>query len=194
MQEESTIVKVVKESAKKGESAGSNPMTAIRINRVVLNIGTGNDEKMQAGAKKLLQHITGRKPADGLSKKRIPTFKISKGTKISAFVTLRGDPAREILRKMFAAVDNVLPQTAISENSASFGIREYIEIPGIKYDPSIGMLGMNVSISFMRCGLRVSIRKRQMAYIPKKHRIIGRDEISEYLTKEFGIKVAAIGG
>lgn len=191
MQEESTVLK---EGVQKKGSSGANPMTAIRINRVVLNIGTGNDEKAQAGAKKLLQFITGRKPADGLSKKRIPTFKITKGTKISAFVTLRGAPAKDILKKMFAAVDNKIPQSAISENSASFGIREYIEIPGVKYDPSVGMLGMNVSISFMRSGLRVSIRKRQMARIPKRHRIISKEEIAEYLNKEFGTEVTAIGG
>lgn len=186
MQEEKTVVK--ESGPAKGPAV--NPMTAIRINRVVLNIGTGNDEKAQAGAKKLLQTITGRKPADGLSKKRIPTFKITKGTKISAFVTIRGDAASEILRKMFAAVDNSLLQSSISENSTSFGIKEYIEIPGIKYDPAVGMLGMNVSISFMRSGLRISIRKRQMARIPKRHKIISRDEIADYLQKEFGVRVA----
>lgn len=194
MQEEKTIVKENGSGKGSAGSGSQNPMTAIRINRVVLNIGTGNDEKAQAGAKRLLQSITGRKPADGLSKKRIPTFKISKGAKISAFVTLRGAPASEILRKMFAAVDNMVPQSSISENSVSFGIREYIEIPGIKYDPSVGMLGMNVSISFMRSGLRISIRKRQMSRIPKKHKIISRDEVAAYLQKEFGVGVSAPAG
>ena len=40
--------------------------------------------------------------------------------------------------------------------SVSFGLKEHIEIPGIRYDPEIGIWGMNVSVLLERPGGRVS--------------------------------------
>ena len=40
----------------------------------------------------------------------------------------------------------------------SFGINEHIDIPGVKYDPQIGILGLGISITLSRPGY--SIRKR----------------------------------
>jgi large subunit ribosomal protein L5 len=168
-----------------------NPMSGISINKVVINIGVGADDKTQPNAKRLLNLICGKEAADSMSKKRNPAFKITKGQKIGAFVTLRGKGARQTLARLFDAVDNKIRQGSVTNNSASFGIREYIDISGIKYDPKIGMMGMNVNISFMRKGLRVTLRKRQRSSIPERHRIISREEITEYLKKEFNVN--AIG-
>ncbi len=75
---------------------------------------------------------------------------------------MRGEPAKKLVMKLFEAVDNKIKETAITNNSLSFGIPEYIDISGVKYDPKVGMLGMNVNVSFKRSGLRVALRKRQM--------------------------------
>ncbi len=165
----------------------TNPMRAIRINKVVLNIGTGHDDNMQANAKRLLNTISGRDSADEISKRRNPAFKITKGQKIGAFVTLRGKLGRDVLKRLLEAVDNRVKPNAITKNSMSFGIREYIDISGLKYDPKIGMMGLNVNVSFRRRGMRVALRKRQQSEVPPKHRDIGPDEITEYMTKEFSI-------
>jgi large subunit ribosomal protein L5 len=164
-----------------------NPMRAISINKVVLNIGTGPDDNMQANAKRLLNMISGREAADEISKRRNPSFKITKGQRIGAFVTLRGRLAREVLKRLLDAVDSKVKPNAITRNSMSFGIREYIDISGLKYDPKIGMMGMNVNISFRRRGMRVSLRKRQRSGVPAKHRDIGPEEIAEYMKREFNI-------
>lgn len=164
-----------------------NPMLDIKINKVVINIGTGNDEKIQVNAKRLLKLLTGKEGADSLSKKRTPAFKITKGQKIGAFVTLRGEEAKKILTRLFEATDNKIKLDSITNNSASFGIREYIDISGVKYDPKIGMMGLNVNISFMRKGLRVTLRKRQKSTVPIHHRIIPSEAVAEYLKKEFNV-------
>ncbi len=50
-----------------GAGKQDNPMRHIRINKLVINIGTGNDDKQQSNAKRLLQQISGFKPADSIS-------------------------------------------------------------------------------------------------------------------------------
>jgi len=162
-------------------------MKSLKINKLVINIGTGSDESLQANAKRLIEAITGRKSADEISRTRNPSFKIAKGQKIGAFVTVRGDDAKKLAVRLFEAVDNRIKETAVTSNSLSFGIPEYIDISGVKYDPKVGMLGMNVNLSFRRSGLRVALRKRQNARIPARHRTVSKEEIIGYIKKEFGV-------
>jgi large subunit ribosomal protein L5 len=176
--------------AKEKSSANNeNPMRLIKINKLVINIGTGNDDKLQANARKLLQQISSFKPADSISTKRIPQFKISKGAKIGAFVTVRNEAAKALAKRLFDAVSDKVPERSIQDNTVNFGIKEYIDINGIKYDPVIGMLGMNVNVSFKRPGLRTELKKRGNGVIRRTHRRISRDELKSYLEKEFGVTV-----
>ena len=73
-----------------------------------------------------------------------------------------------MLTRLLEAVDNKVKPNAITKNSMSFGIREYIDISGLKYDPKIGMMGLNINVSFRRRGQRVSLRKRQRSEGPTK--------------------------
>jgi large subunit ribosomal protein L5 len=164
-------------------------MRGIRINKLVINIGTGSDEQMRANARRLIELITKRKPVDEVARHRIPPFKITKGQKIGAFVTIRGGDATALAKRLLDAVDDTVKRSSITDNSLSFGIKEYIDIGGVKYDPKIGMMGMNVNLSFRRSGLRVAQRKRAAAEVPKSHRNISSDEITSYMEKNFGIKV-----
>jgi large subunit ribosomal protein L5 len=165
-----------------------NSMKEIQINKVVINIGTGSDQQLHASARLLIEIITGRKPADELSRTRNPAFKIAKGQKIGAFVTVRGEDARKLIVRLFEAVDNKVKIEAITNNSISFGIPEYIDISGVKYDPKVGMLGMNVNVSFKRSGLRVALKKIKQSRVSKKHRTITKEQIIDYIGKEFSVK------
>jgi len=169
--------------------AEPNPMQEVRISKLVINIGSGSDEKQNAAARRLLELITGRRPADEISKKRRPAFKITKGQRIGAFVTLRGKGANELLKRLLDAVDNRIKDSSITPNSLSFGIKEYIDIRGIKYDPAIGMLGMNVNVAFGRVGGRVRTRKRSAAAIPNRHGIVDRGMISEFVKKNYNLEI-----
>jgi large subunit ribosomal protein L5 len=162
-------------------------MRAIKLEKLVVNIGTGVDQQLLMNARRLLELVTERKPADEISRKRIPGFKVAKGQKIGTFVTLRGSGARAMAVKLFDAVDNSIDARAVTDNSVSFGIREYIDIAGIKYDPKIGMLGMNVNLSFKRAGTRVETRKRHASRVPKYHKIIKAEELRDYIKKEFNV-------
>lgn len=166
-----------------------NVMREVIINKMVINVGTGDDKQKQESARKLLELLTKMKPVDAISRKRIPAFKISKGSKIGAYVTIRSG-VKELLKRLLAANDNKINESAITDNAVSFGIHEYIDIEGIKYDPKIGMMGMNVNLSFRRKGgMRVSEKKRRGSTVPKKHRVIGKEELKKYLQNELNINV-----
>ncbi len=170
--------------------AEMNPMQKIHVDRLVINIGSGSDDKVQSNARRLLEIITSRKPMDARAKRRLPAFKVSKGQKIGAFVTVRGDDIKPLVMRLFEAVDNKLKDSAVTNNSVSFGIHEYIDIRGVKYDPKVGMLGMNVNLSFKRKGTRIAERKRKRGTIAPHHRIVSREDIRDYLKNEFNVEVS----
>ena len=74
------------------------------------------------------------------------------------------------------------------EGNLSFGILEHIDIPGIKYDPKIGILGLNVTVNLARPGYSIKVRSKHKAKIGKTHKITQNDA-KDYLTKEFGVNV-----
>lgn len=165
-----------------------NPMKEIRLEKVTLNIGcAGNLEKIER-AKKLLEYLTGRKPIITKSRRR-STFGIAKGKPIGAMVTLRKKAAEEFLKKGLAAIGNKLSAKQFDpEGNFSFGIKEYIHIPGVKYVHEIGILGLDVCVTLERPGFRVKRRRVKKGKIPKKHRI-SREEAIEWVKKNFGVKV-----
>ena len=164
-----------------------NPMKQIRIEKVTVNIGVGKDLERLEKAKKLLERITGQKPVETLAKKKIKQWDISKGDPIGVKVTLRGKKAEEFLKEVFQAVDK-LSKDMFSDRSLSIGIKEYIELPSVKYDPKIGMFGMDVCITFERPGYRVMRRKLRKTKVGKNHRITP-EECIEFIREKFGVVV-----
>ncbi len=165
----------------KDENYNENPMRNIRIEKVVLSIG-GTADTLEKGVK-LLRFLTGRKPAKMKSRKRIPTLGVRPGLEIGTVVTIRKN-ADEILKKFLATVDNTLRKKQISENNFSFGIKEYIEIPGVEYQREIGIMGFDVSVVFKRAGRRVKLRKMKKGKIPLKQ-IISKEEIIKFMEDNF---------
>ena len=162
----------------------SNPMREIRIEKVTLNIGCGKTVK-PAHAKTILERLTGKKVVIVKTKKR-STFGVGRGKPIGAKVTIRKD-YDDLLKRLFEAVDNQVLKSSFDENgNLSFGIKEYIVIPGMEYDPEIGLIGMDVCITLERPGFSIK-RKRISKKIGKKHRIT-KDEAMEFLSKKYGVR------
>ena len=178
----------VSENKKKKPSLGDkNPMRKIKIEKVTINIGTGTDEKNVNKAMALLSKFSDRKPVKCLAKKRIATFKIRPGMPIGAKITFRGEAGKSILLNLLKAKENVLKSSCFDENGFSFGITEYIDIPGIKYDMKIGMLGMDVCVTLTRPGFRIKSRKIS-SKVSRKHKILKEDAIS-FAEKELGVNI-----
>ncbi len=167
----------------------ANPMQAPRIEKVVLNIGVGESGEKLGKAENLLQQITGRKPIRTFSRHKIPTWGIKKGDPIGCKVTLRGKSAEEMLKRAFSAVDNRLKVSSFDKfGNLSFGIHEYIDLPGIKYDPNIGIFGMNITATVERPGYRVKRRRIRKEKISRKSFLTTQESI-ELVKEKFDIRI-----
>ncbi len=103
-------------------------------------------------------------------------------------VTLRGEEAITMLKRLFIAIDNNIKRKQISENSFSFGVKEYIEIPGTEYQRDIGIMGFDTSVTFTRAGKRVARKKIKTGRIPSKQNI-PKEEIIQFLKDKFNLEV-----
>jgi len=168
--------------------AEQNPMRNIEIEKLVLNCGA-TEEKLQRSVK-LLEIITkNRKIYKVKATKRLPAFGLSPGKIAGAKVTIRNkQQIKELLKRFFAAVDNSVSKKQITENNFDLGIHEYIEIPGLEYDRDIGILGFELTAVFKRKGKRTKMRKIKRGKYPKKQAVT-KEEILEYLTKNYGIEI-----
>lgn len=162
-----------------------NIMRHIKIEKVILSCGATGDNLTKA--KKLLDLISQRKSQIIASNKRIPDFGVRPGLEVGTRVTLRGEEAITLVRRLLGAIDNVLKKKQISPNHFSFGIHEYIEIPGIEYQRDIGIRGLNVTIVFSRPGIRVANKKRKSGKLPEKQNVT-QPEIIKYMEDNFKTK------
>ena len=167
----------------------SNPTLKIEIEQVVVNIGCAGDNDAIERAKKLLAMLTGdRKPVVTLSKRR-STFGIAKHKPVGVKLTLRGKQAMDFLKISFAGVDNKINSSQFTEEgNFNFGVKEYIEMPGIKYRHDIGMMGFDVTVALRRAGFSIRHRRVQNRKIPSKHKI-KKEEAIEWVKKNFNVEV-----
>lgn len=159
-----------------------NIMRQVRIEKILLSAGATGDGL--AKSKKLLEFLSGRKAQIIASRKRIPDFGVRPGLEVGTRVTLRGKEAINLLKKFLGAVDNKIKKKQVAENHFSFGVEEYIEIPGIEYQRDIGIRGFNVAVVFARKGLRISFKKIKSGKLPKKQRV-SKEEIIKYMEEGF---------
>ena len=167
-----------------------NVMKEIKLDKVVLNMGVGKSGDAVEVAKKALDQISNKKSCNRSAKAAQRDWGVRKGEPIGAAVTVRGNDAKALLKKLFEAKGNNVSYRSLDQvGNISFGILEHIDIPGIKYDPKIGILGLNVSARLTRPGYNISIRSKHRAKVGKSHKITP-EEAKEYLTKEFGVVIS----
>jgi large subunit ribosomal protein L5 len=164
-----------------------NPMRNIRMEKLTVNIGCGESGEKLEKAKKLLSELTGKKVVITKTSNRT-TFGMAKGRPIGCKITLRGKDAKEFLERVFEAVDKKISKKVFdSSGNFSFGVKEHIDIPGIEYNPEIGIFGMDVSVTLERPGYSVK-RKKISHKIGKKH-MIKPEESMDWLVKNYGVEI-----
>jgi large subunit ribosomal protein L5 len=164
-------------------------MKRISVDKIVINIGVGKSGEPIEKAKKALLELTGQQPAVRGAKKTVRDFGIHKGEPIGTIVTLRREPALEFLKRVIAAKRNVLKASSFDNyGNISLGIHEHIDIPGTKYNPEIGIFGMDVNVVLSRPGYRIAKRSRKSAQIGRTHRI-NKEEAIDFFKQEFGAEV-----
>ncbi|HLF53991.1 MAG TPA: 50S ribosomal protein L5 [Candidatus Nanoarchaeia archaeon] len=169
----------------KTETKLENPMRKVKVEKIILSAGATDDNLVKA--KKLLEIVSGRKAQILASSKRIPEFNVRPGLEVGTRVTLRGAAAINLLKRLLGAMDNEIKKKQLSDNHFSFGIKEYIEIPGIEYQRDIGIRGFNVTVVFIRAGFRVKLKKIKRGKVPKKQ-FISKEEIADYMKGAFNTR------
>ncbi len=138
------------------EFSYANPMQVPRVERVVLNVGMGEaiqDVKLLDSAVAELALITGQKPVVTRAKKAIAGFKVRQGMPIGAKVTLRGSRMYEFLDRLLNVglprirdFRGVSPKAFDGRGNYTFGLKEQLTFPEIKYDDVAAIHGMDITI------------------------------------------------
>ncbi|MBI4175835.1 MAG: 50S ribosomal protein L5 [Candidatus Aenigmarchaeota archaeon] len=171
------------------EQAALNPMRMIRLAKVTLNMGAGEAGPKLDKAKKIMAAIAQRKIVVTTTHKR-NTFGGAKNKPIGAMVTLRGKDAHEMLTRMLKAAENRLrPSQFDKSGNFSFGVAEYIDIPGVRYDPDVGIMGLDIAVTLERPGFRVRKRMIRPKPIGARQRIT-KEEAIEWVRETCGVTVS----
>lgn len=166
-----------------------HPMRRPRIEKVVVNLNVGKSGEPLEKANKVLQEITGQTPVKKKAKKTIRDFGIREGESIAVVVTLRKQKAIDFLKKVLPIVDNKISGRSFdARGNFSFGLKEHIEIPGVKYDPEIGIFGMDVCVTINRPGQRIKIRKKQDRSLGRKH-VLTPEESIIFVKQLLGVEI-----
>jgi len=166
-----------------------NPNKSVRIEKVVINMGVGQPGDELKKGQKIIEKITGRKSIQTKAKVKLPLWGIRPGLPIGAKVTLRKEKAKEFLETALKAKENTLKRKNFDfMGNFGFGIKEYIDLPGTKYDPNLGIKGFNVLVSLEKKGYRIKRRKIDTKKIPKKLRVT-KEEAINFMKKEFGVTI-----
>jgi len=166
-----------------------SPMKKIYLDKIVLNMGVGKSGDAIEIAKRALDQISGKKSCPRNAKETQRDWGIRKGEPIGVSVTVRGEDAKALLKRLLEAKgDTVKGKSFDNFGNYSFGINEHIDIPGVKYEPQIGILGLGISITLSRPGYGIRKRSKHKASVGKAH-IITSQEAKDYLVKEFGVTI-----
>jgi large subunit ribosomal protein L5 len=166
-----------------------NTMKEIKVEKVTLNVGAGKDQKVLEKAIKLMTNLTGVVPVKTITDKRLQAWGLRPGLPVGCKLTLRGEQAEKLISRILHAKDNVLGEKCFDNHgNISFGLPEYMDIKDAKYDPEIGMMGLQASITLTRPGFRIRNRKIRPARIPLSHQI-KQEEAIAFMKEKYSIRV-----
>jgi len=133
-----------------------NEMQIPRLDKIVVNMGVGEnatDSKKIKGALEDITAITGQKPLITKSSKSIAAFKLREGVPVGCKVTMRGERMYEFLDRLITiAMPRIRDFRGVSDKSFdgngnyAFGIKEQIIFPEISYDKVDKIRGMDIII------------------------------------------------
>jgi len=175
--------------SEKASKKDKQPMLRPMVSKVVLNIGVGQPGERLDAAMALLKKLTDKKPVQTYSKHKIPAWGLRKGLPIGTKVTLRGQDAKAFLGRALNAVDKVISEKCFDDKgNLTFGIEQYVFFDGIKYDPQIGTMGLQLSATIERPGFRIKRRKIKKSKVGSNHELT-KQEAMDFITAEFGVKI-----
>jgi large subunit ribosomal protein L5 len=127
-----------------------------RLDKIVINMGTGTGEKDPKHLENSIRDMTliaGQKPVVTTAKKAISNFKLREGMKVGCKVTLRGDRAWHFFDKLTTVVlprirdfQGLSPKSFDGRGNYALGLKEQLVFPEIPYDTFDRIRGMDIII------------------------------------------------
>jgi large subunit ribosomal protein L5 len=176
-------------AVKKKKASAENPNTKTHIEKITVNIGVGEAGERLQKAISVLNNITGHKPIQTLSKTTNKEWGLRKRMPIGCKVTLRGDDSKNFLVEAFKTRENKIADYAFDEEgNFSFGIPDHTLFASQKYDPKVGIFGMDISVTMQKPGYRIKRRREQQRKIHSRHKV-KKEETMAFISETFSVEV-----
>jgi large subunit ribosomal protein L5 len=160
-----------------------------RIEKVTINIGVGEAGERLKKAESVLKNITNQNPIQTLSKITSKEWGLRKRMPIGCKVTLRKKEAYNFLKDALITRENRIAEYAFDhEGNISFGIPDHTLFKDQKYDPNVGIFGMDVCVTMEKPGYRIKRRRIQQRKIPKRHKVT-REETKLFFSEKLNVEV-----
>lgn len=171
------------------KSGASGKMRIIHVQKTVVNIGVGEAGEKLIKAEKVLGMLTNRTPVRTVSKTHNRDWGVRKGMPVGVKVTLRGKDAEEFIKRAFWVKENRIASYSFDpEGNFSFGVSDYTDFEDMKYDPQIGIIGLDVCVTLARPGKRVTLRRITPRKLPMSQRI-SKEEGVTFVKNKFKVEV-----
>ena len=139
----------------------------------------------------VLEKLTGQKSVQTISKTTNKDWGLRKMMAIGCKVTLRKDVAEKFLIEALKTRENKIADYSFDDQgNFSFGIPDHTLFEGQKYDPNIGIFGMDICITMEKPGYRIKHRRVDCRKIPHRHRVT-KEESEKYISEKFNVEVVS---
>jgi large subunit ribosomal protein L5 len=176
----------VKKSAEKKEK--KKPIQP-RIAKVTVNIGVGEAGEKLKKAESVLASVTKQKPVQTISKTINKDWGIREQMPLGCKVTLRKKAAEKFLTDALKIRENKISEYSFDDQgNFSFGVPDHTLFEGQKYDPNVGIFGMDICVTVENPGYRIKHRRVDRRKIPQRHQLT-REATMRFLTEAFHVEV-----